>query len=276
MESGSVTLLHVEFLENASVSGGAVSSRDAVISVDNSQFIGNFTYYEGGALYLKGSQVEMKRTLFLGNAVNSNGGAICSIGTSLDMRNVMLIENAAGYEGGALHLNDDYGVLGEVLVLNTTFRSNHASSVGGAISNMGNVPASMSNVVMVENVAGDCGGIEGNMDTLAGHCDLWGNVPNEQCGWFFYHGGPDGNVILPPEFVDTAGADPASWDLHLDVTSPLIDAGDPTLLGSGRLDLRHGRLRRPRGGRLGPGRRRVPLLVAARSLRPRSVPRPRP
>ena len=44
--------------------------------------------------------------------------------------------------------------------------------------------------------------------------------------------GTDGNVAVAPDFVFTSGSTPDDWDLHLDPTgpSPLIDAGDPSIL----------------------------------------------
>jgi hypothetical protein len=42
--------------------------------------------------------------------------------------------------------------------------------------------------------------------------------------------GVDGNQSIDPEFLDYDPAgDPADWDLHLALNSPLIDAGDPSL-----------------------------------------------
>ena len=35
---------------------------------------------------------------------------------------------------------------------------------------------------------------------------------------------------MDPEFLDDAPVDPVDWDLHLGLSSPLIDAGDPTVL----------------------------------------------
>lgn len=37
------------------------------------------------------------------------------------------------------------------------------------------------------------------------------------------------DVVATPGFARTAG-EPSTWDLHLLATSPLVDAGDPTLL----------------------------------------------
>jgi len=39
--------------------------------------------------------------------------------------------------------------------------------------------------------------------------------------------GVDGNVSVDPLFLDVSAADPLTWDLHQDVTSTLVDGGDP-------------------------------------------------
>ncbi len=39
--------------------------------------------------------------------------------------------------------------------------------------------------------------------------------------------GSEGNVSIEPDLIDVSSSDPADWDLHLAVDSPLVDAGDP-------------------------------------------------
>jgi len=60
--------------------------------------------------------------------------------------------------------------------------------------------------------------------------DVWGNTPDE------FHGmadptGQDGNVSVDPGFLDYDPAATADdWDLHLTLSSSLVDAGDPAIL----------------------------------------------
>jgi hypothetical protein len=42
--------------------------------------------------------------------------------------------------------------------------------------------------------------------------------------------GSDGNLSADPGYADTSAADPAEWDLALSPTSPLLDAGYPSIL----------------------------------------------
>lgn len=42
--------------------------------------------------------------------------------------------------------------------------------------------------------------------------------------------GTDGNIAVDAAYTDASGADPTTWDLTLGSKSPLIDAGDPSIL----------------------------------------------
>lgn len=42
--------------------------------------------------------------------------------------------------------------------------------------------------------------------------------------------GTAGNLAVDPMFLDTSGAAASSWDLRLDASSSLVDAGDPSIL----------------------------------------------
>jgi hypothetical protein len=41
--------------------------------------------------------------------------------------------------------------------------------------------------------------------------------------------GSSGNVAADPDYLDVSSTDPADWDLELSATSPVRDAGDPSL-----------------------------------------------
>jgi hypothetical protein len=42
--------------------------------------------------------------------------------------------------------------------------------------------------------------------------------------------GSYGNLSVDPQLLDLGGVDPLEWDLHLDTSSPLVDAGDSGIL----------------------------------------------
>ena len=176
------------------------------------------------------SELGVAHALFLGNSADHEGGALALDASTVTASQILLVGNISGHEGGAIDHSSWTGPA-DLSLANATFIVNQSAGVGGAIAGWADVPVLLTNAIVVRNVGDPCGGIEGGQLVEAGFTDLWGNLETDYCdGWFFYHGGPDGNVILAPEFVDTTGVDPATWDLHLDITSPLVDAGDPALL----------------------------------------------
>ena len=83
--------------------------------------------------------------------------------------------------------------------------------------------------------------LSGNVATYGGGLYIYAGTPTVTYG-NAYDNSPDtygaftdptgtaGNIAVDPEFVDTSSADPADWDLQLSDSSPLIDAGDPSIL----------------------------------------------
>ena len=61
------------------------------------------------------------------------------------------------------------------------------------------------------------------------HGNAWGNVPDSYAG-VADPTGTSGNLSAFPQFLDTLDVDPLAWDLHLEATSVLVDAGDPSIL----------------------------------------------
>ena len=55
-------------------------------------------------------------------------------------------------------------------------------------------------------------------------CDVYGNDPQDFLD-LPDPTGTDGNISVDPLFTDVTSLDPDDWDLHLQLTSPLIDAG---------------------------------------------------
>ena len=58
--------------------------------------------------------------------------------------------------------------------------------------------------------------------------NVWGNTLDFDAPVAFTPG-LDGNLAVDPQYLDVSSSDPLDWDLHLAPTSPLIDAGDPSL-----------------------------------------------
>ena len=144
--------------------GGAIkiNSSTASASIDNVAFNNNAAV-SGGAIWNKG-QVELSDASFTGNTASSQGGAIFNQG---NMTVGATFTGNKASQGGAI-LN--YGGTGTSLTVSdgSIFRSNEASSVGGAISHVDAGNMVIGNDVLFESnvsVAGQGGAIHNQRGT---------------------------------------------------------------------------------------------------------------
>ena len=165
--------------------------------------------------------------LVSGNVSGQYGGGIVAWGSTSSLTNGRVVSNESGWSGGGIRLSGYTGSVANFSVVANVATSPYA---GGGISLGYSFPA-LTNVVIAWNSAPVSGGIgahDGSVATLVS-CDLWANDPDD----FGYHPNPtgtDGNVQIDPGFLAGTATNPIYWDLHLSATSPLIDAGDPTVL----------------------------------------------
>ena len=89
------------------------------------------------------------------------------------------------------------------------------------------------NVVLTNNAASEQAGClyvaDDDSELTFSNSAVYGNTPSDFRG-MTDPTGTDGNISVDPEFLDITAADPLDWDLHLALTSPLVDAGDPSIL----------------------------------------------
>ncbi len=198
----------------------------------------DFYCYEGGGLYAKDADIALTNVLVAENGAGSYGygGGIALSGASARLDNVIVHGNGAGAEvgyGGGL-----YAYTSSVELTNVVISGNGASArdyptEGGGIYAW-NTELVLTNVVVSNNVtwwgrystvsgAGDGIYLRGSSTALLRYTNLWGDHPDNLV------------VVDSPATVNTdapLSVDPAFEDdaLHLSVTSPLIDAGDPAIL----------------------------------------------
>ncbi len=177
------------------------------------------------------------------DAYQDQGGGFINRAGSPTLVNLNFVGNYALNHGGALANRDNSKPLS---VVNCTFSGNGTSNNAGGIANLSG-RVLVSNSSLTENTGNNGGGIVG---ISGGHTEvynsiLWGNQGNEiglQMGatvsvtYSIVEGGyAEGSNILTgnPLFVDVDGSDntPGTLDddLHLQGTSPAIDAGDNDL-----------------------------------------------
>ena len=104
----------------------------------------------------------------------------------------------------------------------------HGNSGGGIVARQES-EVTLDHVVASGNSSGESGtaGIDASDDSscVVLHSNVWDNYPSDYAG-FDDPTGADGNLALDPSFMDVSGDDPAQWDLHLSLDSPLVDAGE--------------------------------------------------
>jgi len=173
-------------------------------------------------------------------------GIYCS-GASPTIINCTISKNLNAEIGAGMYLNDG----SNPTLINCIFSENSASMMGGGIQNVNSNPILINCIFSGNSAAYFGGGIycaEGS--PLLTNCIIWGNIP-EQIS--IYNGTPvitysdiqegftgEGNINTDPLFADADNGDyhlkskagrwdPASksWVID-DVTSPCIDAGDPS------------------------------------------------
>ena len=144
-DGAKLTVDGVSFKENTAKFGGAINNAKtasdkeaAILTVKNSQFIGNTSLNsQGGAIRNQGTITEISGSTFKGNKA-SNGGAINNgewgqiklITNSVFDGNEATLENTAAMDGGAI-LNR--GTIESIA--DSTFTNNKTSGAGGAILN---------------------------------------------------------------------------------------------------------------------------------------------
>jgi hypothetical protein len=140
---------------------------------------------------------------------------------SLTLTNVIVDSNVAGDNGG--------GGWGRLSLTNCVIHGNTAQDGdGGGIHNM----YYSTNTSISDNHAGGAGGGvyngTGGWNTL--NTNVYSNSPDNYYDPADDPTGTNGNISVDPMYMDTTSTAPLDWDLHLDPTSPLVDAGDPSIL----------------------------------------------
>ena len=186
----------------------------------------------GGGIYTMTSGATFTNGLVVGNSAAGGGlgfgGGACFDSSGLDVNNTLFLGNSARASGGILVDSSSLSAHNIAVVGNT---ASDAMSVAGSIT-CGQGQLVLYNSVVVENAEGNGGsGIwAGSCMASLLHCDVYGNSPVDYEGFNTDPTGMYGNISVDPQFLDTTSSDPFAWDLHLDPASPLVDAGEISIL----------------------------------------------
>jgi predicted outer membrane repeat protein len=225
------------------VYGGGLHVNGSSPTVSNVVVQNNVATVQGGGIYVYDGDFALNNAI-VGQNQGSQGGGVAVIGGIIQITNSILLENNGAY-GGAVYVDASdawftnltiaanlslwgggtYTVNQGTSTFENTVLAYNNASYGGATYNDGSA-LWMLNTVIMYNVSED-GAIRtdnGGATDFAYNC-WWNNDPDHTYG-VANPVGANGNIEAEPDFAFVA-SHAQSWDLHLDVTSVLVDAGDP-------------------------------------------------
>ena len=236
--------------------GGIIILSSASPTVRSCDFIGNRCTFGGGAGYIFGAQGTFVDCTFTNNVGGSYGGAFDTNSTSVTWDRCTFTNNQASRAGAI----ESYGS-SQTKITNCVFRLNKATSSnsGGAVWVGTTSTVTLRDSTFVGNTSTASSGAgfynTSGSSTIA-NCIFWGNTgaggatANNQItaaggtntvSYSLVQGGATGtgNLSVDPQFVNLVAG-----DLHLQITSPAIDAGSNTMIPAGIVVDRDGLPRR--------------------------------
>ncbi len=197
--------------------------------LNNVAFIGNRSRLGGGAVDTFTTGFILNNGLFTRNWSGEFGGAFAvTYGSCGALNNVTIIDNVADESSGAIYVDEAC-----LHIKNSVVAGNQAPGTGGIYCGDWTSEVEMANTVVTNNQGSSYGGglYGGSLGTqLFYNNNVYGNYPDNYHAPLVDPTGTDGNISVDPQFLDTTAPDPLDWDLHLDLASPLIDAGEPSIL----------------------------------------------
>lgn len=209
--------------------GGAIAVDGAVLSVENVAIYRTDAdgcgTIEGGAIWVGNGGSLFGNRLDIRDTDVTNSTTVRGAGLYVDSSSVALVDNvvfagnvttgATTATGGAVHSD------GDIELNHATFYGNELSGsfASGSALHLDGFNSQL-RLVTVEGHSGGGAAIEGSN---LGFFEFINGYDNTPADWVAL---PGGMLSYDPSlFVDTSGSDPVQWDLHLQPTSLLIDAG---------------------------------------------------
>jgi uncharacterized repeat protein (TIGR01451 family) len=167
-----LTIANVTFANNVcdaagnDVGGGAIYALGGILNISNSVFTGNRAG-NGGALGQIQARFTIADSVFTGNSTNAhvaaggNGGAIYIDGSNLGplvIQRSTFTSNTAANLGGAIHTYM-YGTPSAMTIADTTFASNVGTTNGGAVFHMNGALTITGSTFSGNSVVGQGGGL---------------------------------------------------------------------------------------------------------------------
>lgn len=247
-QNGNPTLTGCTFNDNSGQFGAGMLNIDSSAFLSNCEFNANIATENGGGMYSQDSSPVLTDCVFRENSAQHGGGIFNQNSDNSALLSCEFIQNVAIDYGGGMHSQSSNPVL-----TNCTFDRNVADFGGGAFSGNYSGPV-FANCSLIGNEARSYGGglyNHNNSVAVLTNCIVWSNTNGQFADsdrgdstvtYSDVEGGAagQGNIDSEPFF-----ADPDNGDYHLksqagrwdpksqtwvtdDVTSPCIDAGDPS------------------------------------------------
>lgn len=214
IEINNTMLTHVTLMENtAGYQGGGIYNLGGDGPMNNVTFKNNHAD-EGGGLFNSRNNYSLTSVTFHGNTA-VRGGAIYNSTSDPLLQNVLIQDNSATNSGGGI-----YNFGSDPWLINVTLSNNHAETGGGMYNS--NVTLQLINCILWENTAYLSGAQLYNRftESTISYSDIQGSG-GSGAGWSIILGiDGGGNLDADPLFANAA-----IGDLHLDLASPVIDAG---------------------------------------------------
>jgi predicted outer membrane repeat protein len=137
------------------IDGGAISSKTANVTLDDSEVTNSAAFRNGGGIYNESGNVTLNRTTVSRNVAREAGGGVYATGGTTTLRNSTVRNNVAN-EGGGIVANN-------ATLLSSVVSGNRANFSTGGIS-AGNL--SLTSSTVSGNSAGSSGGINAGNATL--------------------------------------------------------------------------------------------------------------
>lgn len=208
---GAPTFTDCYFENNSGGDGAAFYNHRSDGLMQRCEFNGNDGMY-GGAVYNLESAPNMISSVFRNNRprrfASRNAGAVFNRDSAPLMINCLLVDNAT-WRGGAM-----YNIHSRPVLINCTLANNVAHGNGAALYNLNSRPQFHNCIVWNES------------DGVDEVVDAWDSITsmrftNARGGWI-----GEGNLDIDPRFINTPGV------FLLDACSPMIDAGDSSMVPS--------------------------------------------
>ncbi len=244
----SPTLAYVSFIKNKAdnlyIGGGGMSNIYSNPSLIYVSFNNNSTRSAGGGMYNYQSHPQLTNVIFRENSAQLGGG-IHNYSSHPTLINVTFESNIVSNSGGGI-LNN----VSNPTLINTTFIGNLAINYGGGVSNSNSSPI-FTNVTFWGNSAEEGGGISNSVSSrpIIANSILWANNATFISSNQIYNDASSVSIISYSDIQDSGGSGagwdltlgtdgggnidadplfvaPLNGDLHLDLASPAVDAGN--------------------------------------------------